>query len=309
MIDIMNLNKLCIHEGCSTRATFNIEGEEKGFYCVIHKTPNMANVLDKPCIHTGCKTKPVFNYEGQKTPLYCMRHKLKDMINIKDNKCNYPECKTIAGFNFIGEKTPLYCSKHKSTNMINIVHRTCKTEHCYTYVQEKYNGYCLYCYVHMFPDKPVFRNYKTKEYAVVEYIKNKFPVYDWVADRKIPDGCSKRRPDLLLDLGYQIIMIEIDENQHIDYDCSCENKRLMELSLDVNHRPIIFIRFNPDDYDNGDEHVTSCWGYDKSGLAVIKKSKRKEWDQRLKILEEQVNYWIQPENVTEKMVEVVQLYF
>ena len=69
-------------------------------------------------------------------------------------------------------------------------------------------------------------------------------------DKKIQDGCSTRRPDLFLDLGYQIIIIEIDENQHIDYDCSCENKRIMELSQDVGHRPIVFIRFNPDDYKN-----------------------------------------------------------
>jgi hypothetical protein len=42
--------------------------------------------------------------------------------------------------------------------------------------------------------------------------------------------------------------IEIDENQHVAYDCSCENKRIMELSQDVGHRPIVFIRFNPDGY-------------------------------------------------------------
>ena len=60
---------------------------------------------------------------------------------------------------------------------------------------------------------------------------------NWISD-KIINGCSKRRPDLVLDLLYQIVII--DENQHIDYDCSCENKRIMELSQDIAHRPIIY---------------------------------------------------------------------
>lgn len=75
-----------------------------------------------------------------------------------------------------------------------------------------------------------------------------FPDFTWITDKTIQDGCSLRRPDLFLDLGYQVVIVEIDENQHDGYDCSCENKRIMQLSLDVDHRPIVFIRFNPDDY-------------------------------------------------------------
>lgn len=78
--------------------------------------------------------------------------------------------------------------------------------------------------------------------------KNKFSMYPWISDKTVMDGCSKCRPDLLLDLGYQVIIIEIDENQHRSYDCSCETKRIMELSRERGHRPIVFIRFNPDEY-------------------------------------------------------------
>jgi hypothetical protein len=66
------------------------------------------------------------------------------------------------------------------------------------------------------------------------------------------------RPDLLLDFGDFILIIEVDENQHID-DISCENKRTMEISRDLGHRNIVFIRFNPDDYMIGNEKITSCW--------------------------------------------------
>jgi len=109
-------------------------------------------------------------------------------------------------------------SLHKLEGMINVVSKTCKSEWCLTQVSEKYDGYCLFCYINLFPNKPVSRNYKTKEYSVVEHIKNTFPDYDWISDKTITGGCSRRRPDLLLDLFYQIIIIEIDENQHIVYD-------------------------------------------------------------------------------------------
>jgi len=161
----------------------------------------------------------------------------------------------------------------------------------------------------MFPDKPVSRNYKTKEYAVIEYVKTKYPELTWVSDKIIQNGCSKRRPDLLLDLGYQIIIVEIDENQHIDYDCSCENKRIMELSQDLGHRPIVFIRFNPDNYDNKGNRVSSCWGQNTNGICVVKKNKKSEWLERLNVLSLQIDYWTEPQNKTNKTIEVIQLFY
>ena len=152
------------------------------------------------------------------------------------------------------------------------------------------------------------RNYKTKEYCVVDFVKNKYPNLIWIADKKINNGSSKRRPDLLLDLIYQIIIIEIDENQHTDYDCSCENKRLMELSQDLQHRPIVFIRFNPDKYIN-QEGVTikSCWKINKLGLLQIMKTKENEWMERINALKQQIHYWIG--TPPEKMVEIIHLFY
>jgi hypothetical protein len=131
-----------------------------------------------------------------------------------------------------------------------------------------------------------------------------------VADKKIQDGCSRKRPDLLLDLGYQVIIIEVDENQHESYDCSCENKRLMLLSQDVGHRPIIFIRFNPDDYITKDGKVmTSCWALNGNGICTVKKTKAKEWTQRLEALRTQIEYWTNIENKTDKTIEIIQLFY
>ena len=210
-------------------------------------------------------------------------------------------------YNIEGE-SPLFCFIHKSPEMINIVSKTCKTHLCYTQVGNKYDGYCLYCFINTFPDKPVTRNYKTKERSVVEYILKQFPEFTWISDKKVQDGCSNRRPDLLLDLGYQVIIVEVDENQHTDYDCSCENKRLMELSQDVDHRPIIFIRFNPDKYiDETGDDVAACWKLNKKGLCIL--NDEELWTSRLNTLKEQISYWNDPANKTNKTVEIVHLFY
>ena len=188
----------------------------------------------------------------------------------------------------------------------------CKTPLCETRAGlKKYESYCMRCFIHLFPEKPNTLNYKTKEKTIADYILSNFTEdnYTWRADKKIENGCSKRRPDLLLDLAYQVVIIEIDENQHQSYDCSCENKRIMELSLDVGHRPIILIRFNPDDYWGKDGKITSCWGIDGRGICSIKKTKQKEWKERLECLKNQINYWINPENRTNKTVEVIELFY
>jgi hypothetical protein len=185
----------------------------------------------------------------------------------------------------------------------------CKSEWCEKTANKKYDSYCLFCYVNLFPEKPITRNYKTKEKDVVDRILNLFQNFTWVCDKKVQDGCSKRRPDLLLDMGSHIIIVEIDENAHTDYDCSCENKRLMEISQDLEHRPIVFIRFNPDNYvDKEGNKIKSCWKLNRtSGLIVLDQKKTKEWDERINSLVEQINYWIK--NSTEKTIEIVELFY
>ena len=186
----------------------------------------------------------------------------------------------------------------------------CKSSWCETIGNQKYEKYCLACFVNN-PEnqnKPNTRNYKTKETDVVDRIKQTFTNFTWVSDKKVQDGCSRRRPDLLLDMGTHIIIVEVDENKHTDYDCICENKRLMELSQDLQHRPIIFIRFNPDDYTNQEGTlVKSCWKLNKLGVIQIMKTKEKEWEERINILKQQIQYWI--DTPTDKTIEIIQLFY
>lgn len=180
-----------------------------------------------------------------------------------------------------------------------------------TLKSKKYDNHCLRCFIYLFPDKPVIRNYKTKETAIANFITENFPNFTWNIDKKVEDGCSKRRPDLICDLGYQVLIVEVDENQHDIYDCSCENKRIMQISQDIGHRPLIFIRFNPDDYlDCSGNNIASCWTTTaKTGIIKIKSNKIEEWCERLNVLKETIEYWSNEENKTEKTVETIQLFY
>ena len=303
-------SKQCIHPDCEIIASYNIEGETTKLYCNKHKLDGMIKLNTILCINPKCKVRASYNIKDQKNVLYCGKHKLDGMIEIHAKYCIYTNCQIRASYNMEGESDMLYCNMHKLFGMVNIKDKTCRNDWCSTLAKlPKYDGYCFYCYVNMFPDKPTSRNYKTKEYSVVDFVKTTYHDLSWKSDKKVENGCSRRRPDLLLDLGYQIIIVEIDERQHIDYDCSCENKRLMELSKDLGHTSIIFIRFNPDSYLNKGENISSCWGLDKKGICRIKNNKKEEWESRLSSLKLQIDYWLFPTNITDKTIEVIELFY
>jgi hypothetical protein len=340
------ISKKCQHNNCDKRPSFNIEGQKIPIYCIEHKLNNMINIINKKCAYENCKKTPSYNFRDQKLTKYCVIHKLVGMVDVKSIKCEHINCDIGACFNIFGEK-PKFCATHKLINMIDLTHKKCIYNNCSkisnfnfqgqkrgiycsyhkkigmvdiknkqckicttTKASTKYEGYCFRCFIYTFPEKPVSTNYKTKERSVVDYVLNTFPEYDWISDKKVMDGCSKRRPDLLLDLGYQVLIIEIDETQHRDYDCSCENKRMMEISKDVDHRPIIFIRFNPDTYINKDnEIVKSCWKVNNLGICCINKKKETEWNKRLESLKSTIEYWCNDKNKTDKTLEIIHLYY
>lgn len=81
----------------------------------------------------------------------------------------------------------------------------------------------------------------------------------------------------------------------------------MQISKDVDHRPLVFIRFNPDGYHTSEGYVQSCWGYNQYDICAVKREKEVLWKKRLDALDEQIRYWC--EHVTEKTIEVVELFY
>jgi hypothetical protein len=235
--------------------------------------------------------------------------KLK-LSNTKNGNCEHGKrkniCKECNGSSICEhEKLKSLCKECGGSEL-------CRTPLCEVRKNKKYDGFCFRCFIYNNPNVEISRNYKTKERSVIDYIFSIFPIdkYTWVHDKKVVDGCSSKRPDLLLDLGYMIIIIEIDENQHQFYDSSCESNRIMTISKDLQYRPIIMIRFNPDDYksENG-KKISSPWTTNKLGICVINKDLEFEWNKRLKILSNTIEYYLDPINKIDKTIEIKNLFF
>lgn len=343
----INETNFCIYENCITTAICNYPNEKEPIYCAKHKLLGMIDIKSKKCFYKNCEKIPYFNFDNIKTPKYCEEHSEDGMVNVKDKRCeekncenlaryNYKNesnlkycikhrkigmfdkkndycrhenCETLASYNYEGEKKKLYCSNHYLPYMINIKHRKCMTEHCITIVNnDKYKGYCLYCFMHNFPLEKVSRNYRTKEKAVSDFIENAFPENKFVINRKIYGGVSRVRPDALLENDTHILIVEIDENQHENYDCSCEMNRIGQILEDLKYKTTIFIRFNPDKYyDINDKLIPSPWKANKQGILIIPNEYKNEWQNRLNILKDTIEYW--NNNVSDKMIEIVQLFY
>ena len=124
---------------------------------------------------------------------------------------------------------------------------------------------------------------------VGECIIEAFEGSRWIRDRTVDGGYSLRRPDVLLDLMSHVLMIEVYENRHNIHECICENKRIMQIFEDLEHRPVVFIWFNPDAYrDQNGLRVTSCWSHKKLAVMTIKPFKKDKWEARIDILKDEI---------------------
>jgi hypothetical protein len=145
--------------------------------------------------------------------------------------------------------------------MIDVVNPQCVLCHMVTAIPH-YDNHCYGCFSFANPNDSRVRNFKTKEQAFMSEIAKVYP--DIILDKIISGGCSKKRPDGLIELLTHVIIVEIDENQHKGYDITCDNRRTMELSQDLNHRPIVFIRVNPDKYVSDGKTVNGAFALTKA---------------------------------------------
>ena len=69
-------------------------------------------------------------------------------------------------------------------------------------------------------------NKTDKESAVDQYVRDHFSDVDIVSDKAVQGGCSLRRPDILIDLGFQVLIVEIDEEKKTRLALQVELERL-----------------------------------------------------------------------------------
>lgn len=301
----------CLEDNCNKHPLFNSSNKKNGLYCAEHKKENMVDVKSKKCLEENCTKRPGFNLHTETKGLYCIDHKKPNMIHVLNKRCLEESCVIRPSYNFEGITTPIYCNKHKKTEMVNVKDRNHKCKNNCGSIPNKTNkckGYCVRCFIHLFPNEKVSTNYKVKEEHVCEFIKEHFKNENCIFDKEIDGGCSKRRPDVYIDKHTHVIVIECDENQHKNKKyTSCDNKRTMEIFQDFGNRPIVFVRFNPDAYINNDGNkILSSFKYHKK-LDVPTIRCKKEWSIRLDKLKDVINYWI--DNLPKREITNEYLFF
>jgi len=162
-------------------------------------------------------------------------------------------------------------------------------QHCkaISIIGSQWKPYCFRCYCVLHPDAIIPRKYKLKEHHVVDYLKKHFQdTFTMRFDKIVEGGCSRRRPDVFIDFGSHCLVIEIDENRHINY--TCEEKRMIELYEDIGFRKIVFLRMNPDQYKEGNHKHPSPFRYTRAGILHLEET---EFDRRMQYVVERTHIY------------------
>ena len=114
----------------------------------------------------------------------------------------------------------------------------------------KKNSECCHCH-------PVAKlRSKVKEAAVAALLgqwasEGSIPLYtSWNTSNKDanPAVCGRYRPDFVWDLGFRVVVLEVDEHQHqhFNYNPRCELVRMSRIVEGYGAIPVHIIRYNPD---------------------------------------------------------------
>ena len=133
------------------------------------------------------------------------------------------------------------CEEHAVDASFAFVERACVSCGLSHYVLD-HNNHCKDC------DPTQFNLVRLRKQRVVRDFLEANGQGDWVSyDRKIPEGCGLERPDFLYDFGKLFVVLEVDEWQHRDRACSCEQTRMVNISQSLGMQTL-FIRYNPDSF-------------------------------------------------------------
>ena len=265
------ISKYCESEGCDIYASFAFKGEKPRF-CQTHSEEGMVGVMAKRCTHEDCEsTSRNYDIPGGKGSV-CAAHKEPGMIDVKSRRCE--QCASIAsvgkpgsqrshcrvhrkpgmitlprarclvcrkpafyGVNYI----PRRCEAHKTDDDQNLIERECVS--CKLIMVLDNDDKCEFCVPHTFET-----NRLAKQNALMAYL-DFYGLTGESTDKVVNNGdCGHERPDRVFDFGDKIVILECDEHQHKDRQCSCEQTRMVNISQGYGGLPVYFIRWNPDPY-------------------------------------------------------------
>ena len=173
--------------------------------------------------------------------------------------------------------------------------------------KNRYDNHCPRCFVskHANSTDPTLRErvkhvgscFRAREMAVRNFLRETFPEYRWVFDRRITGHLT--RPDAKTVVSDRVIVVEIDEDSHRPYFCDAERARERNILTYSGRRQVVLLRFNPDAYTREDgTRVPTCFHESKLKNSVAVNPKQKaQWDARLDYLATAIRMWADPEAV------------
>jgi len=243
MVDVKSFK--CIK--CQTKQpVFNKAGETKGLYCAECAEPNMVDVKSPKCQNELCKKRASYGIPCN-APVRCAQHKEAGMIIRPRGKCHSKNCNNVAQY---GVDSPIYCFTHKTSNDIILVEQTC--QECGK-IDVLFNGKCVnFCCAGEI-DKKYKKNQKLKEKRILGILRAEYKKpteYNIRVDRDC-GGNNREEKEIGYDFGTHKLFIEVDENQHKSYCVQREIGRMKNIYHAEGGIPVIFIRYNPDNFTVG----------------------------------------------------------
>ena len=249
----------CGHDGCDKQATCGTNGEQPT-HCGKHKSGEMINLVSTRCKHVGCDEFATYGAKGSKQT-HCRKHKLPKMIYLAGTRCKHVGCNEHAVYGIKGGKRVL-CHAHKTNKMVDVVHQLCTS--CDTTCARQKDKLCSAC--RQVQQNGASRKLLRIERRIIDMLIFHGTIIDderTKLNKSIGAECGGYRPDIYIDCGTFILVIEIDEHQHRpryisrivngvvtpmvvgSYSTECENVRMMSI-VSKEQMPVYFIRINPD---------------------------------------------------------------
>jgi hypothetical protein len=242
--------KRCGHEGCRNMV------KSKGV-CVSHG----AIVISKRCSVTGCQKRyqkggKCIEHGGIQSTCSidgCSRQSRKGGIcyihGAKIPRCSEVECtkQAVRGGLCVSHGARIPKCTHPGCNygrrkdgLCNYHHPTVrKCINCRFYQVSKRGEMCSLC--------AGYRE-NSAEFKLRELLTLWFQDLKITHDRIIEGSCLRYRPDFFIEAPKgHIIIVEVDETHHKDYDINCEIVRMFNIQQAI-MTPIVFVRYNPDAY-------------------------------------------------------------
>jgi len=238
---------------------FGVEGSVPS-HCSKCKESDMVDIVNKRCKENGCR-KIACYANPNVLPEYCLSHKKVGMISNPRKRCeggDDGDCKETAIYGKERDR-PIHCEEHKLEDEYNLAERECVNPECKKIDVLNKDGLCVnFCSLEE-RDRLMKKQIKKHEEKIGNVLKEEIDLPFTYRDEVVDKSCSNKRPDFVYHCGTHIVIVEVDENQHKSYKCTAygdnkegkmkgENIRMFEIAQSFDGLPVVFLRYNPDNY-------------------------------------------------------------